>query len=312
MVVFSSPQRADIVRRPHPMVIRYTPVGPHTAYSSTLAPTLCITGSLIGSSQPRASAWSLSSSSPSSDSKYFLLPSHSPPFVFMSSTDQTSPPSDFQLIINAALGEYADITGIEDLTKIPFAEKIESLNSPEAILELLQERENAFKEYREGNRRLISCLSPGVKILHAFSRIAGPAVSMVSVTVTYKPMNLLTVATTRSRSHRQRLQRLSLPESMSCSLYVPRTSFSQVLSDVRLCQAVNGVTSSYDAVLELFECLGKFLTRLEIYLTIPATTMMTDVIIKIMVELLSVLALATKQIRQGRFSKCAFIYKFPL
>ena len=31
---------------------------------------------------------------------------------------------------------------------------------------------------------------------------------------------------------------------------------------------------------------------------------MTDMIVKIMVELLSVLALATKQISQGRFSKC--------
>ena len=35
---------------------------------------------------------------------------------------------------------------------------------------------------------------------------------------------------------------------------------------------------------------------------------MTDIIIKIMVELLTVLALATKQIRQGRFSKCAIAY----
>ena len=35
---------------------------------------------------------------------------------------------------------------------------------------------------------------------------------------------------------------------------------------------------------------------------------MTDIIIKIMVELLSVLALATKQIKQGRFSKHAVTY----
>ena len=31
---------------------------------------------------------------------------------------------------------------------------------------------------------------------------------------------------------------------------------------------------------------------------------MTDIIVKIIIELLSVLALATKQIKQGRFSKC--------
>lgn len=36
--------------------------------------------------------------------------------------------------------------------------------------------------------------------------------------------------------------------------------------------------------------------------------MMTDIIIKIMVELLSVLALATKQIKQGRLSKYAVTY----
>jgi hypothetical protein len=38
---------------------------------------------------------------------------------------------------------------------------------------------------------------------------------------------------------------------------------------------------------------------------------MTDIIVKIMVELLSVLGLATKQIKQGRFSKYAITYTFP-
>jgi hypothetical protein len=35
---------------------------------------------------------------------------------------------------------------------------------------------------------------------------------------------------------------------------------------------------------------------------------MTDIIVKIMVEVLSVLALATKEIKKGRFSKCAITY----
>jgi hypothetical protein len=48
--------------------------------------------------------------------------------------------------------------------------------------------------------------------------------------------------------------------------------------------------------------------RLEVYTTIPPTPMMMDLIIKIMVELLSVLALATKQIKQGRFSECTVRY----
>jgi hypothetical protein len=89
--------------------------------------------------------------------------------------------SNFQLITNA-LADYAKLTGI-DLTNNPFAEKIEFSNSPGAILELLRERESAFKEYREVNLRLISCLSPAVMVLHAFSGIAGEAVSLVSVIV---------------------------------------------------------------------------------------------------------------------------------
>ncbi len=68
-------------------------------------------------------------------------------------------------------------------------------------------------------------------------------------------------------------------------------------------QVASGVTSSYDALLELFESLGNFLKRLEIYTTIPPTPIMTEIIVKIMVELLSVLALASKQVKQGRFSK---------
>jgi hypothetical protein len=57
---------------------------------------------------------------------------------------------------------------------------------------------------------------------------------------------------------------------------------------------------------------ANFIKRLEIYTTIPATPLILDIIIKILVELLSVLALATEQIKDGRFSKCAVTYTFPV
>ena len=130
----------------------------------------------------------------------------------MSSTRHATPSPNFQLIVDA-LAEYAKRTGI-DLTKNPFADKIELSNSPDAILELLQEREKAFKEYREGDRTLISCLSPAVKVLHAFSGILGEAVSLVSIT--YYPVNRLTWFV-RSLSHQQKLCSRA---SMFSSLYV--------------------------------------------------------------------------------------------
>jgi hypothetical protein len=63
------------------------------------------------------------------------------------------------------------------------------------------------------------------------------------------------------------------------------------------------VGASYDALVEIFECVENVLLRLKVYTEIkePAEAM-TDVVIKIMAELISVLALATKQIKQGKFS----------
>ena len=61
--------------------------------------------------------------------------------------------------------------------------------------------------------------------------------------------------------------------------------------------------SSYEALVDIFECVEKFLRRLKAYTDIPFTPAMTEILIKIMAELLSVLALATKQINQGRLSK---------
>ena len=99
----------------------------------------------------------------------------------MLSGQETSSTSNIKSIIDAALADYAETTGI-DLSKSSFSATLERSNSSEAILQLFQEREKAFKEYRDGNRRLINCLSPAVKVLQAFSGILGEAVSPLSVT----------------------------------------------------------------------------------------------------------------------------------
>src|SRR5712671_2229938 len=91
----------------------------------------------------------------------------------------TSSPSAIRSIIDAALADYTKLTGT-DLSKTPFAIALEQSNSPEAVLQLLHEREKAFNEYRDDDRKLIKCLSPAVKVLQAFSNIVGEAISQVS------------------------------------------------------------------------------------------------------------------------------------
>ena len=88
--------------------------------------------------------------------------------------------STAQFIANA-LADYAKITGI-DLFANPLVTTLEQSNSPEVILQLLQGRLNAFKEHSDGNRTLMSCLSPAVKVIQTFSGILGEAASLVSDT----------------------------------------------------------------------------------------------------------------------------------
>lgn len=73
-------------------------------------------------------------------------------------------------------------------------------------------------------------------------------------------------------------------------------------------QAIKDVSTSYDALVELFELMENFLRRLDIYTKVQSTKAMTEIVVKILVELLATLALATQQVRQGRLSE-SFIIK---
>ena len=68
-------------------------------------------------------------------------------------------------------------------------------------------------------------------------------------------------------------------------------------------QAAKDVSASRDKLIELFNRIEHFFRRLEIYTGITPTTAMTDIIIEIMVEVLTILAVATKEVKRGRFSE---------
>ena len=67
-------------------------------------------------------------------------------------------------------------------------------------------------------------------------------------------------------------------------------------------QASKDVTASHDVLLDIFERIEYFFKRLEAYTEVPQTAAMTDIIVKIMVEVLSIFAIATKEMKQGRGS----------
>lgn len=81
--------------------------------------------------------------------------------------------------------------------------------------------------------------------------------------------------------------------------------------DIGLIQAIKDISSSHETLVKLFGSVENFLSRLDIYTKIPPTTALTDVLVKIIAELLSVLALATGEVKRGRLSKLDFAGVVP-
>ena len=63
-----------------------------------------------------------------------------------------------------------------------------------------------------------------------------------------------------------------------------------------------GGNTSYDELADLLESIEYLLKPLDIYTQIPPTPTMDEMVIKIMMEVLSTLALTTKDLKQGRRS----------
>ena len=67
-------------------------------------------------------------------------------------------------------------------------------------------------------------------------------------------------------------------------------------------QALKDVRASQDTLTSLFGRMESFFMRLEKYIHFRPTAAMVDIIIKIMVEVISILGIVTKEIRQGQTS----------
>ena len=68
-------------------------------------------------------------------------------------------------------------------------------------------------------------------------------------------------------------------------------------------QAAKDVRASQDTLVDVFERIEMFFQRLEVYTEIPPTTEMMGIITEIMVEIISILGIATKEIGQSRISE---------
>jgi hypothetical protein len=76
-----------------------------------------------------------------------------------------------------------------------------------------------------------------------------------------------------------------------------------LVTDGLVIQSAKGKISNCDALVELLESIEHFLNRLNIYTRISPTLAMDEMVLKILVELISTLALVTKELKQRRSSE---------
>ena len=77
-------------------------------------------------------------------------------------------------------------------------------------------------------------------------------------------------------------------------------------SELRLWQAAKDTLANSGVLVELFERIESFFERLKIYTEVPPSPAVTEGLVKIMAEVLSILGIATKGMKEGKISESIF------
>jgi hypothetical protein len=104
--------------------------------------------------------------------------------------------SQFGAIFDAALKAYAQKTGT-DLSAHPLAAALETCDSPEKVLDVLQEQAHAFNQHRNGEWKvqLMRRLKPTVDILLGLSTsgVFGEGIGLVRPTKSTFPLEMFII-----------------------------------------------------------------------------------------------------------------------
>jgi hypothetical protein len=202
--------------------------------------------------------------------------------------------SNFQSIFDTALNQYKKKTK-NDLVAHQLTAQLESCTSPGVILAILdaQYHVQQFIQSHNDNERPKLWLNATANVICAFSATISGMVCRTSSDHLYprypffqmfSPANVIFTGVG-----------VLVAVGDPCDLYE--------LLLMPSCQAAKDVGASQDRLTDLFEHIENLFKRLETYTEVPLTHAMKDTIVKIMVEVLGILAIATKEIKQGSASE---------
>ena len=198
----------------------------------------------------------------------------------------------FQELFRASLKEYETQTDIT-LAKHPLTEQFQHCDSVESAAVIFQERVPAYSDFRGGDR-IMKPLNSAVSVLCALS----VSVNLGLVRQTRK----MSMGCTISLMHILQLSPFAKAIYVALAILIgvcPFFSSYVRICDIQVFQAVEDV-DAHDPLVDLLESIQSFLKYLDVYIEIRPTTDMTEIVVKTLGELLFILALATKLIKQGQ------------
>ncbi|KAH9964840.1 hypothetical protein BC827DRAFT_1382551 [Russula dissimulans] len=175
------------------------------------------------------------------------------------------PSPELRSLFEAALNEFEGRTGTK-LIQHQIFDDLLACESVEGILDILQEQAKPLRTALGNDGTLMKWINRTVTVLHFLST------------------NSMIV------------------DGVSSAFPPARAVFAGI---GMLLSAINvkDIDKNYDTLIDLFESFESVLKRLDIYTKIPSTPAMTEIIVKILTELLYTISLAIQQIKQGRFKK---------
>jgi hypothetical protein len=94
-------------------------------------------------------------------------------------------------------------------------------------------------------------------------------------------------------------------------MYVPFSSSCVDIGNIQANQSAHGMVSSCDVLADLLESIEHFVGRLKVYTEISPKPDIDKIVVDIIVELLSILALVTRKLKQRRFREFFFTNVLP-
>ena len=158
--------------------------------------------------------------------------------------------TSFQPILDAALTGYTKQVAIE-LANHPLVDTFQFCGSPNDVLKLLDDTINQFGDFRNGNRKLLNWLSPVVHVVRTLSAALGASITLVIQDILVLSFPFFFFTNSVYQVPFGPAKAIFVGVDVLISVRIPLYFATASPHNLRVPQAASGVSSSYDALVDL-------------------------------------------------------------